>query len=489
MTRFWAEHRLHLIRRLPHLFGHFKGLTMRPPYSSTPADKATGRWTRPTAVAALLLALPILWSCGRPNGSGNAQAAGSATTPDLCAGLVTDKAAHPPASSPRPAKGAAFKDPAFGARVIRITDVQADFGAKIIKPLYPTVPAWNADESRLLLWVRGKGHALFDGRSYQFISLLQVQPSDIEQLYWDPQDPDVLWYNYAWEMGGRSLRQLTRYQVSTGQRSVVYDYPDAGKPRAFDVDNGGDPQYPSWDMKLWGVRLEMSKASEKFSLNLDHRHDRQPRVTEGQRVINDGPTPQACPSGRCMWAPDREGSRLVDPKTLQTVKRLRLQGYEHGNLGMNAAGQDFFAAVQFDNQPNGTLVVENLQTGEVKALIGPSTGYPYPPTSTHLSAVAFKAPGWVAVSAVGKPGRGRPLDQEVMLAHVDSGKVCRVAHHHSYAKEGQWGYWAEPHITISPSGTRMVFASDWQNSDAVDVYVVELPAYRPAGSSIPGNKP
>lgn len=431
--------------------------------------------THPTRIGALAAAICLTL----PNA---AAAAAAGAGPDLCAGLITDKSAHAPASTPRPAKGTPIKDPVFGTRIIRITDAQADFGAKIVKPLYPTVPAWNADESRMILWIRDKGHALFDGRTYQYLGMLSVQPSDIEQLYWDPKDPDVLWYNYSWEMGGRSLRQLTRYQVSNGQRTVIYDYPNAGKPRAFDVDNGGDPQYPSWDMKLWGVRLEMPKVSEKFSIALSGSGGKTDawRVTEGQRVINEGPTPQACPSGRCMWAPDKDGSRLVDPKTLETVKRLRLQGYEHGNLGMNAAGQDFFAAVQFDNQPNGTLVVENLQTGEVKTLIGPSTGYPYPPTSTHLSAVAFKAPGWVAVSAVGKPGRGRTLDQEVVLANVDSGKVCRVAHHHSFAKEGKWGYWAEPHVTISPSGTRMVFASDWENSDSVDAYVVELPAYRPA---------
>ncbi len=394
---------------------------------------------------------------------------------DLCAGLIADKAAHPQISAPRPAKGVPFKDPVFGTRVTRISDVRADFGSGVAKPMYATIPAWNIDESRLVLYVKDKGHALFDGRSYEFLGMLKAQPSDIEQLYWDPVDPDVLWYNYSWEMGGRSMRQLTRYQVSSGQKSVVYDYPNAGKPRAFNVDNGGDPQYPSWDMKLWGVRVEMPKGSEKFSFSL-------PDKVEGARVFNEGPTPQACPSGRCMWAPEKDGSRVVDPKTLETVRKLKLWGYEHGNMGMNAAGQDFFAAVQFDSKPAGTLIVENLQTGEVKPIISTANGYPYPPTSTHISAVALRAPGWVAVSAVGKPEGRRPLDQEVLLANVDTGKVCRIAHHHSSGKDGKFGYWAEPHVTISPSGTRVIFASDWENGEAVDTYVVELPSYKPAAA-------
>ena len=389
---------------------------------------------------------------------------------DLCAGLIGDKSAHPQASAPRPGKGAAYSDPVFRTRVMRITDVRSDFGSGVAKPMYSTIPAWNADESRLVLWVREKGHALFDGSTYRFLGMLKVQPSDIEQLYWDPKDPDALWYNYSWETSGRSLRQLTRYQVSSGQKTVVYEYSNASKPYGHKVDNGDDPQYPSWDMKLWGVRVKLSKGSEKFSFWL-------PDKIEGPRVFDEGPTPQACPSGRCMWVPEKRGSRLVDPQTLAPLRQLKLWGYEHGNLGRNAAGQDFFAAVQFDSIPASTLIVETLQTGEVKPLISTANGYPYPPNGTHVSAVAFRAPGWVAVSAVGTPGGRRVLDQEVMLANVDSGKVCRIAHHHSHGKEGNSGYWAEPHATISPSGTRVIFASDWENGDAVDSYVVELPSY------------
>ena len=164
---------------------------------------------------------------------------------------------------------------------------------------------------------------------------------------------------------------------------------------------------------------------------------------------------------------------------MQTVRQLKLWGDEHGNLGRNAAGEDFFAAVQFDSNPAGTLIVENLQTGEVKPIVSPANGYPYPPSGTHISAVAFRARGWVAVSIVGKPEGKQVLHQELLLANVDSGRVCRIAHHHSFGKNGRFDYWAEPHVTISPSGTRVVFASDWDNGNSVDTYVVELPAYKP----------
>jgi hypothetical protein len=52
-----------------------------------------------------------------------------------------------------------------------------------------------------------------------------------------------------------------------------------------------------------------------------------------------------------------------------------------------------------------------------------------------------------------------------------------VAHHRSYAGEGRWGYFGEPHVVVSPSATRLLFGSDWGNGDTVDTYVVELPSY------------
>jgi len=60
--------------------------------------------------------------------------------------------------------------------------------------------------------------------------------------------------------------------------------------------------------------------------------------------------------------------------------------------------------------------------------------------------------------------------------------VCRLAHHRStgkLAQSGEYnGYLGEPHVTISPSGTRLLFGSDWYDSGSVDSYVIELPLYQ-----------
>jgi hypothetical protein len=122
----------------------------------------------------------------------------------------------------------------------------------------------------------------------------------------------------------------------------------------------------------------------------------------------------------------------------------------------------------------------DLWTGVKKVIVGPATGYPYPPSSTHLSSISKGNPGWVAVSIVGDPAGQGLLDQELLLANTDTGAVCRIGHNRTYAgvvDGAKWGYWSEPHNVLSPSGTRVLFGSDWGNGSSVDTYVVELPGY------------
>jgi hypothetical protein len=92
--------------------------------------------------------------------------------------------------------------------------------------------------------------------------------------------------------------------------------------------------------------------------------------------------------------------------------------------------------------------------------------------------MAHRRPGWVVVSVQGHPAGLGVLDSEILLANTaPGGSVCRIAHHRSYGSNGSQGYWAEPHAVPSPSGTRILFGSDWGNSGTVDTYVVELPSY------------
>ncbi|HMF41913.1 MAG TPA: hypothetical protein VKQ32_14665, partial [Polyangia bacterium] len=135
----------------------------------------------------------------------------------------------------------------------------------------------------------------------------------------------------------------------------------------------------------------------------------------------------------------------------------------------------------------GVLATWDLTDGTGGAIIGPKTGYPYPPDA-HVSAMAYRQPGWIFVSTYfvgGFNGSGTPptpglLDLENLIADTNSGKVCRAGRHRSWGKANAvLDYWAEAHTVPSPSGTRAVFASDWGGGPSVDTYVLELPAYKP----------
>jgi hypothetical protein len=399
--------------------------------------------------------------------------------PDLCEGLVRDRNPRPLSPLAAPAVGAAVVDPAFHTRIRRITAVPPSEGENaIIKPAYGTMQAWNADESKLLLWHRGRGHELYDGRTYAFLRHLElVSPSDIEQVLWDPVDPDVLYYPSKYN----AVPNLMRYRVSTNRSEILarlwFCPVDWGKSLSL----GADPMYLSWGPEPRVVGLMC--GDEKFLYD----------VTRGQLVsratIKSRNAAQPGPSGQLAYLDGR-----VYDRSLRVVRTLALANpWEHASLGRSArTGHDLLNTVVFDHLPGGTdereagtLVSVDLSTGEKRVIVGKANGYPYPPGGTHISSLAVQRPGWVAVSVVGDPRAPAVLHNELLLANVDNGAVCRVAHHRSFAGEGRWGYWAEPHVVISPTGTRLVFGSDWGNGAAVDTYVVELPSYAAAAASQP----
>ncbi len=390
-------------------------------------------------------------------GSGGSGGAASGHGAASCDGLITDQAPHPMSALFKPARFEAATDPEFGTRIVRVTDVESESGGEVIKPMYSTVQAWNADETLMILYDVGSGHRLYDGQSYEFIRGLDINPADLEQVYWHPRDPDVLFFADG--------NELVRYTVSDDSGEVVHSFDGCGS-----VSGGDDPMYISWDGNSFGFLCD---ATQAFVYHLDGD-------AESERIDGPGLGPQVAPSGNLVYlAGDIYDGNMAFLRTLELDNP-----YDHASLGQLATGEDTLNIVAFDpGSPGGavgTLVVFDLTTGEDRVVIGEDTGYPYPPSGTHISAVAHRAPGWVAVSVVGNDLDGREvLDNELLLADTNTSEVCRIAHHRSHGKDGPQDYWAEPHASVSPSATRVLFASDWGGGETVDTYVVELPSYVP----------
>jgi hypothetical protein len=389
---------------------------------------------------------------GRDHGKGGDGAA----TSNLCQGLVADKAAHPMTTLSKPALLATYTDPAFKTTVRRITAVTASSGSDpVIKPAYSTVQAWNVDETRLILYKVGSGHQLYDGKTYALLSTLSISPPDVEQFYWHATDPKTLFL-----VEGKSAVSL---DVSTGKKTTLSTFSFCSS----------DPEADSHATSSWssGDQLvAMRCGSTTFTYSFVTK-----KVAQTSSSSSD--IPFMAPSGtRVYWA-----GKVYDASlTLKLTLDLASTG-EHSSLGILKTGTDTYNAVSFDTGPKGcaegSLVTYDLSTGACTVMIGPSTGFPYPPGSTHVSAVARNRPGWVAVSIIGDGAGQSLLDNELVYVDTNSGSFCRVAHLRTTGKSNTHlsePYWAEAHASPSPSGTRIIWGSDWGGGTTVDTYVVEL---------------
>lgn len=392
---------------------------------------------------------------------------------DVCGGLVQDKLAHPMTAVAKPAPGQSFADPQFGTTIRRISDAAAG-GVLVVKPVYSTIQAWNADESYLVLYHTDgspSGHFLYDGHTYAKIKQLDVRPADLEQVYWDTTDPKILYYTDI------VTKKLHRFNVDTDTHAtstVLRDFSLAPVSCASDLLGGSDPMWTSWNSRFFGYTCGRGTTSKKFV------YDKQ-TDTIGSIVVKPGSlAPQPSPSGALFYYNPADATLAeVYDSNMGFIRTLDVAAGEHATLGV-ADGVDTHFSVQFDIAPYGTVIATDMTTGSKRVIVGESNGWGYPPNGTHLSALAYKRPGWLAVSVVGSTSGAGLLDQEVLLVNANTGgTVCRVAHHRSAGGNGPNGYWAEPHATISPTGTRILFASDWGGQSLVETYVVELPGYSP----------
>lgn len=409
---------------------------------------------------------------GAPASGGDVAGHSGTLSVDLCAGMVADLAPHPMTNVAKPALGAAFTDAEFGTKARRITAVSGSGASAAIVPMYTTISAWNADESRLILYAVAGGHQLYDGKTYQLIKTLDIKPADVEQVYWDTSDPDLLYYTDG--------QKLIRYHVGTAEQEPLHDF--STLCGSSTPTNGNDPMFTSWDSH----RLGLTCGKKMFI------YDSSADTVLGPVTASGTPPAQVAPSGTLAYL--EAGSGEVLDANLNLVRSLGLQAPDnHASLGQLANGHDTWNGAVYDDGNDdaksnvGILVTWDLTDGTGGAVIGPKTGYPYPPDG-HISAMAYRQPGWIFVSTffTGRfDGTGTPptpglLDLENLIADTNTGKVCRVGRHRSWGKANQTlGYWAEAHTVPSPSGTRAVFASDWGGGATVDSYVLELPSYRP----------
>jgi len=387
-----------------------------------------------------------------------------------------------------------YNDPTFGGRVTRISN--SVFG-EVNKPVYSTMQAWNADETLLLLYrtgVSGAGHKLHDGHTYEYIRDLDISPTDLEQVYWSRKDPDSFYF-----ISTRSddYGKFNRFSISTNQSVEVADF--SAHCGAGVADAGNDVQMHALNDDLFGFRCRQDDG-HYIMLSYQPSTDEVKTAPLGNgSAWTEWTAPAPSASGQRFW---HQGHVLAGNLTTVNYELDLGNVFEHSSMGMTADGQDAFYQVSFNASPDGCdgdlyqgvghLVEHNLETGFCRNIISQEAGYPYTTSSTHVSALAYLKPNRVAVSSIGNSDQttlftneieAPALFSEIYVAQTnpDDTVICRFAHHRSFGKSAKKGgyaaYFGEPHATISPSGTRVIFGSDWYDSGSVDSYVLELPDY------------
>ena len=386
---------------------------------------------------------------------------------DLSMGLlVNDLTLRPMQPLLKPAYLDTVTDPSFGTTIRRITD--AGIGGVIV-PMYSTVQAWNADESLMILYNQSNGvHQLFDGMEYTFIrDLSDIGPDDLEQIFWDFNDPTIFYYPEG------VTDDLIKYNVNTQVKQKLVSL-DSIANCTSGVSMGNDVQMMSWDSDVVGFRCG---NAETYYYRISTG-----ALVEFQTSNVNYTAAMPAPSGTLFY----HGQSVYNASGNLHVA-LNESSTEHSCLGKMTNGNDAHFAIAFAQGPQGgcigDIIAHDLNSGVCFPLISQSQGYDYPQSGTHISALSHKNTegGWLAASMIGYDQDGQELlDQELVIAKADQGniKICRIGHHRS--DEDQFDYWGEPHAVISPTGTRVLFASDWSgvaDGESVDCYVVELPVH------------
>lgn len=366
-------------------------------------------------------------------------------------------------SSPRPAKGAVFRDPAFATCVARATNHATEPPAGFARNDYSRRQAFNVDNSRFLSYAYDGAWHLYDANTLAHLRVLDGPGGDAEPQ-WHPVDPSLLYYIPT--NGGMTLWRLN---VDSNISSKVADFagklPWSGVAHVWSKSEGS----PSADGRFWCFMAETAS----FGIRGVFTYDLQTQRVIGTRNLNSRPDHVSMsPSGRyCVISGgDVSDGTVAWDRTFSKSLTVH-QGGEHSDLALGPDGSDYYVAVDYQSA-SGDLYMVNLVSGVRTALFptyiqGTATAY-------HISGKAFSRPGWVLMSTYARFGAEKWLHERIMAVELKADpRIINLAHHHSRYN----GYWTEPHASVSRDFTHVLFSSNWGSSSDMDVdaFMLRLP--------------
>lgn len=393
--------------------------------------------------------------------------------------LPRGKVTTAPPDLPRPNKGVPFRDPVFGACVVRATQHDAEPPRGFARNDYSRRQAFNADNSRYLIIASDGAWHLYDALSLRHLEVLAEVGGDAEPQ-WHPTNPDLLYYVPRNGIGMK-LRELN---VRDGRSRVVGDFGTRIRsiwPTAESAWTRSEGS-PSADMRYWAFQVDNAAWEGVGMFVYDMQTDTILATYDFARHGKGRPDHLSMsPSGKYVvvsW----DGGPVVLDRNLTNARSLARRG-EHSDIALNAAGDDVYVSIDYDSH-GGPVFMVNLRTGERTKLF--DTYVDGTATAMHFSGKAYNKPGWVVVSTyadyVGNSKLSRLfasdgfkwLHRKVMAVELRANPtIVNLAFHHSKYAE----YWSEPQASTNRDLTRVLFNSNWGTASKTDVdaYMIMVP--------------
>ncbi len=347
----------------------------------------------------------------------------------------------------------------WGTALTRVTSNQQGRPSALHR--YSRRQAWNADESLLDI-----GDKVIDAKTYEVVSAnLDISTA----RNWSFTKPSIM-YGIRYVAG--IANSLTSYDVLQNQHTELARFESYS---ACSLGNGEGSL--SIDERYLVVNCNKAGSGSTFLLSFDIVNKQVLATHEITQEFNWASFSQ---SGQYIVVELKNvGSdnhdELIRFSPTFTDSTVISTQTNHGDLGKDVNGDDVFVMIDWDyisyvRLEDGTRV--NLS---VSSPYGPIAGH------GHVSCRNVRRPGWCYVSsyAQGILGAVKIAQQEQLAPSYDNEGVLAFT---GKAEMELWGYHrstsatykAQPKVSASPTGTQIIFSSDWHGSAAADDYVLSI---------------
>ncbi len=397
------------------------------------------------------------------------------------AALVMDLEVRPVPELGEPSAREWFVDPTFRTCMVRVSDREKDLSAGDdsggMVNEYARVQAFNADESRLLVYSTEGGWYLYDAQTLQPLGAL---PLGIEPR-WDAQDPELLYYT--------DETRLVTYDLATGTTGVVRDFDDDFPGQELAAVWTKFEGRPSRDRRYWGLMAEDQEWLPVAFVVYDRVADRVtirdmrgvPGVEDDVDHVTISPLgtyflasfDRACDEGQ-TGSDERPCGLMVYDRDLNKGRGL-LRIIGHYDPALDSEGREVVVYQDIDTDHISML---DLESGTVTPLW--QIDFSHTAIGLHFSGLAYDLPGWAVVSTHDNDTRAYTwMDDQVFAIELKAGgRVVRLAHTQSLVDDDrELDYWAEPHASTNSDLTRVVFGTNWGRSGTgeVEMFMIALP--------------